>query len=280
MVALCLISVASAQDNTTQPKGRYVVPPRLRYDLKTPAASLQTWNGSFTYQGSNYTYNMVGTAPSTNSTTTVQVYVIPLKVVITPRRGSPTTYDPSHVLSNGKTVTNNTTTSPIFNSSTTYVQGGVDVGTTQYIDAFQRANFWGTVKDNPNYHLIDPSRRMIRVRAENTKGRRDRVSRTPRRAGHCSCSISIGDAAWDETWPPLPLRITSQLFSSDFNLVIVEVTLGIHKVAGVPTITNSHAASPVPDRSGPCRLGHPRNRDVCRSSLGADHPPLYTSQRS
>ena len=155
MVTLCLISVASAQDNTTQPKGRYIVlPPRLRYDLKTPAASLQTWNGSFTYQGSNYTYNMVGTTPSTNSTTTVQVYVIPLKVVITPRRGSQTTYDPSHVLSNGKTVTSNTTTSPIFNSSTSYVQGGVNVGTTQYIDAFQRANFWGTVQSNSNYHLL------------------------------------------------------------------------------------------------------------------------------
>jgi hypothetical protein len=153
LVTLCLISIASAQDNTTQAKGRYVVlPPRLRYDLKTPAASLQTWNGSFTYQGTNYPYNMVGTAPSTNSTTTVQVYVIPLKVVIT-RRRTKTTFDPAHVLSNGKTVTNNTVTSPIFDSSTTYVQGGVNVGTTQYIDAFQRANFWGTVQTNSNYHL-------------------------------------------------------------------------------------------------------------------------------
>src|ERR1035441_9478024 len=35
-----------------------------------------------------------------------------------------------------------------------YVQGGVNVGTTQYIDAFQRANFWGTVSSNPNYHLL------------------------------------------------------------------------------------------------------------------------------
>jgi hypothetical protein len=29
----------------------------------------------------------------------------------------------------------------------------VDVGTTQYIDAFQRANFWGTVKTHTNSHL-------------------------------------------------------------------------------------------------------------------------------
>ena len=59
------------------------------------------------------------------------------------------------MLSNGKTVTNNTATSPpIFNSSTTYRQGGVDVGTTQYIDAYQRANFWGTVQSASNYHLL------------------------------------------------------------------------------------------------------------------------------
>src|SRR5580700_1174654 len=155
LVCACLAGIASGQDSQVQPKGRYVVlPPRLRYDVVAPPASLQTWNGSFNYQGTNYTYNMVGTAPSTNTSTTVQVYVIPLKVVITPRRGSQTTYDPSHVLSNGKTVTNNTVGSPIFNSSTTYVQGGVNVGTTQYIDAFQRANFWGTVKSAPNYHML------------------------------------------------------------------------------------------------------------------------------
>jgi hypothetical protein len=29
----------------------------------------------------------------------------------------------------------------------------VNVGTTQYIDAYQRANFWGQVKSNPKYHL-------------------------------------------------------------------------------------------------------------------------------
>jgi hypothetical protein len=149
-----LASVALAQDIKLQPKGKYVVlPARLRYDVKVPPAGLQTWNGSFNYQGTNYTYNMVGTAPSTNASTTVQVYVIPLKVVIT-RRRTKTTFDPAHVLSNGKTVTNNTVGSPIFNSSTTYVQGGVNVGTTQYIDAFQRANFWGTVQSNSNYHLL------------------------------------------------------------------------------------------------------------------------------
>jgi hypothetical protein len=155
LVGLVLAGVAFAQNTQTRPQGRYVVmPPHLRNDVIAPAATLQTWNGSFTYGGSNYNYNMVGTAPSTNSSTTIPVYVIPVKIVITPRRGSKVTYDPSHVLSNGNTVTQNTVTSPIFDATTTYTQGGVDVGTTQYEDAYQRANFWGTVKTNTNYHVL------------------------------------------------------------------------------------------------------------------------------
>jgi len=138
-----------------KPRARYaIMPARLRTDVATPAASLESWNGSFTYSGTNYTYNMVGAAPSTNTTATITTYIVPVKIVITPRRGSTVTFDPSHVLSNGNSVTTNTLDSPLFDSTTTYTQGGVDVGTTQYIDAFQRANFWGTVQSNPNSHLL------------------------------------------------------------------------------------------------------------------------------
>jgi len=151
-------SAAFAQDDSqpTQPaRGMFVVlPAHLNPAVPPPAASLPSWNGSFTYNGTNYTYNMVGTAPSTNTSTTITTYIIPVKIVITNRNGSKTTFDPSHVLSNGNTVTTNTATSPIFDSTTTYVQGGVDVGTTQYIDAFQRANFWGTVQTDTNYHVL------------------------------------------------------------------------------------------------------------------------------
>lgn len=65
---------AEMQVNLNAAKPMYtVLPGKLSADVPVPAASLQTWNGSFTYGGSNYTYNMVGTAPSTNSTTTVPV---------------------------------------------------------------------------------------------------------------------------------------------------------------------------------------------------------------
>ena len=67
LVALTVVSLCglgSAQDNSSGvPHGKYVVmPPHLRDDVPVPATSLQTWNGSFTYSGSNYGYNMVGTA--------------------------------------------------------------------------------------------------------------------------------------------------------------------------------------------------------------------------
>jgi hypothetical protein len=42
----------------------------------------------------------------------------------------------------------------MFDNTTTYTQGGVDVGTTQYNDAFQRANFWSIVQNNPNSHML------------------------------------------------------------------------------------------------------------------------------
>jgi hypothetical protein len=159
IAVLCLLTcpgLATAQDSEVEnPRGMYVVmPPHLRPDVAPPPASLQSWNGSFTYGSKNYSYNMVGAAPSSNTTATITTYLIPVKIVITSRTGTKTTYDPSHVLSNGNTVTTNTLTSPIFDSTTTYIQGGVNVGTTQYIDAYQRANFWGTVKTDTNSHLL------------------------------------------------------------------------------------------------------------------------------
>ena len=154
----CLAFVASAvaQDaETSVPRAIYtVMPPHLRTDVAPPPASLQSWNGSYTYSGHTYTYNMVGTAPSANTSTTITTYIIPVKITITSRSGTKTVFDPAHVLSNGNTVTNNTLQSPLFDSTTTYTQGGVNVGTTQYIDAYQRANFWGTVATHTNSHLL------------------------------------------------------------------------------------------------------------------------------
>lgn len=163
-IATCLTASAALAQNggemksNNQPaKGKYIIlPPRLDSEqqlARTSSANLQTWNGSYSYNGTTYTYNMPGAAPSTGSSATVPVYIIPVKIVVG-RRGRQSSFDPSHVLSNGNSVIHNTAISPLFDSSTTYTLGSVNVGTTQYIDAYQRANFWGTVSSHTGSHLL------------------------------------------------------------------------------------------------------------------------------
>jgi len=154
---LCLAGLMPAQeeaDNTPSTPRFVVMPPKpATAAVREGAAVLPTWYGSFTYGGKTYHYNMVGTAPRTNTSTTVQALIIPIKIVISSATET-TTYDPARVLSNGKTVIQNTVDSPLFDATTKYVQGGLNVGTTQYIDAYQRASFWATVSSHRNYHLL------------------------------------------------------------------------------------------------------------------------------
>ena len=98
---------------------------------------------------------MVGTNPaSTNTTTTIPVFIIPVKLKYGATNGNKV-FDPkTKVLSNGKTVINNIIASPIFDSGVNFTQGGTNLGTTQYIDAYQRGNFWSKVTKNKNYHLL------------------------------------------------------------------------------------------------------------------------------
>jgi hypothetical protein len=144
MLACCF--AATAQDSQIEPGSERPMFTTLRPSLHSPknpieAAStpLQTWNGSFTDSGTTYNYNMVGTPPSSTSAATVAAVIIPIRIVLS----NGTTFDPSHVLSNGNTVTQNTVVSPIFATGVDFQSGGVDFGSTQYINAYQRANFYG-----------------------------------------------------------------------------------------------------------------------------------------
>jgi len=157
LACLGLIATALAQNAPVEPppRARYaVLPAHLHPAVAPPPAALRSWNGSFTYSGKTYSYNMVGAAPSSNTSVTITTYIIPIKITITNRNGTKTSFDPAHVLSNGNTVTQNTLTSPLFDSTTTYTLAGTNVGKTQYIDAYQRANFWGTVSTHTNSHLL------------------------------------------------------------------------------------------------------------------------------
>src|SRR6185312_16266856 len=117
--------------------------------IELASTPLTTWNASFVSAGSTFNFNMVGTARSTGASTTVQAFIIPIKLVV-----SGQTFDPQTVLSNGKTVVNNTVASPVFATGVTFTSGGVSMGATQYVDAYQRANFWGTVSAHTGYHVL------------------------------------------------------------------------------------------------------------------------------
>jgi hypothetical protein len=131
-------------------------PNHMELAPSTPATGLTQWNGSFTdLLGKTVKYTMVGTNPaSTNITSTIPVYIIPIKMVYGATNGNRTFSPKTHVLSNGKTVVNNIIASPIFNRGVNFTQGGTNLGTTQYIDAFQRGNFWKYVHTNTGYHVL------------------------------------------------------------------------------------------------------------------------------
>jgi hypothetical protein len=128
--------------------------PNLHNDVQTPATPLTTWNGSFVYSGHTYKYNMVGTVPSSGTSTTVPVEIIPLALEF--KTGTTTTtFSPETVQSNGATAVANTVASPIFQNMEWIAGDGVtNLGTTQYEDAFQRGNFWSEVSSATGYHVL------------------------------------------------------------------------------------------------------------------------------
>jgi len=149
LVAACCLSVFTLAEDTMPAHPRFaVIPPKPALPgHENPSGLLEEWNGSFTYNGTNYPYVMVGADPSTNAGAIITTWIVPVKLVLSdgsvwdPLQGGPFSPVARTVLS------------PVFDNTTTYIQGGVDVGTTQYIDAFQRANFWSIVQNNPNSHL-------------------------------------------------------------------------------------------------------------------------------
>jgi len=158
LLMLLLACTAIAQDaksaDTLPAHPRYA---RLLHHLSNkvgpPVTPLTTWNGSFTYSSHTYNYNMVGTAPSTGTATTIKTFLVPIALQFK-SGGQTLTFSPETKLSNGQTAVQNTAASPIFEPMDWTSPDGTDFGKTQYEDAFQRGNFWGTVSSNKGYHII------------------------------------------------------------------------------------------------------------------------------
>ena len=155
----CAATSALAQDypEVANPKPLFTA---IRHDGPSVSPSgkqLVQWNGKFKdHTGETHTFTMVGTDPATtNVTTTTTVWIIPVKFVYNASHGNKT-FDPNKKkLPNGRTVTQNTLKSPLFNAGIDFKQGKTDLGNTQYEDAFQRGTWWGNnVKKNTKYHVL------------------------------------------------------------------------------------------------------------------------------
>ena len=103
--------------------------------------------------GTSYSGYMVGTDPFLRGarTTTIPVILVPFIVQFTnTTTGFTTTFDPSTApdagCTAGQTAMSLVENSPIFQNRP-WTLNGVDVGVTQYIDAFQRSNFWKYVQN-------------------------------------------------------------------------------------------------------------------------------------
>src|SRR4051794_16536999 len=126
----------------------------LRPGQVTPLAQ---WDGSFVDRlGNTVNFTMAGTDPATNNApVSIPVVIIPLKMVYGPGNGN-TTFDPNTHVVDGTTsnVIDVTKSSPVFSSAVQWVSGHQNLGATQYIDAYQRGNFWKHVQTNTNYHVL------------------------------------------------------------------------------------------------------------------------------
>ena len=150
------------------PEGTHLNQRHTRPEKSSPVtvpaalAGIQT----FTYtipsniDGKTYTGTMIGQDPTSPSsgTTTVNALIIPVKLDFQFSRNSNFFFDPlapdTGCIGAGNTALALTQNSPLFQNSSYDYDGTVVATNAQYVDAYQRANFWSTVQSNANYHTI------------------------------------------------------------------------------------------------------------------------------
>ncbi len=127
------------------------------------AAALPLW--SFTTvasrNGKVYSGSMVGRSPFFHGarTTNIATVLVPLKITIKNGGGLTNVFDPTQpdaaCLPNGTdTAATLVAQSPLMNPAS-FTMNGVDEGSTQYVDAFQRANFFTAINETgDSYHTL------------------------------------------------------------------------------------------------------------------------------
>jgi hypothetical protein len=98
--------------------------------------------------GRQLPFNIVGADPSLGANTTIiPTVLVPLKFIFPPISGNP-----APVL-DGTNVIGSIMNSPIFQNAQ-YMAGPTDLGTTQFGDALQRAEFWNLPGFSTGYHVL------------------------------------------------------------------------------------------------------------------------------
>jgi hypothetical protein len=175
LALVCCTTMLFGQGQSKAPKlhGYFTVRPAPNGSagLAPTRNGLPLWSYDITStrDGNNYSGVMVGTTPfdGGNATTRVPTQIIPVIVkvhriatslndnfTLNTRKGEET-FNPTVPNTQCLTAPNDiplklVVQSPIFRS-VPFSFGGTYVGTTQYVDAFQRANFWDEI--GPNYHV-------------------------------------------------------------------------------------------------------------------------------
>ena len=155
-LVLCLLALAGvAAAQTGVPYGgyrRHTAEVEQQFAGRfSGAPALIVWKHKFTYKGRTYTYQMVGSDPGVGSKTTrIPVFLVPLDFTFSDH----TELDATELSQTGAlSAQDGFLQSPLIRS-VDFKSGSVDVGTTQFTDAFQRANFWNVVSaKSPDYHV-------------------------------------------------------------------------------------------------------------------------------
>jgi len=163
--AACVASASTAPAQDLGP-GRFTVIPATRmappdsaaeqFSAVTSPTPLPTFSYTLTASaalgGGVFSGSIVGRSPLNRgkTTTTIPTQLVPLVITINGVVYDPTL--PDACVTGNPTDISIIANSPIFTNNP-WTMNGVNIGTTQYIDAFQRAQFWSQVQGTP-YHLI------------------------------------------------------------------------------------------------------------------------------
>lgn len=156
----CVALAASAQDvqKPKHPKGYYAVAPLKGVSSEavqissSTGTSIPLWNYSVV-DGSTYSGTMVGRSPFFHGARTTNISTVIVPIIFKMPDGG--VFDPTAIdtkCSPAGSADTLVQQSPIV-STTSFTVNGVNVGTAQYVDAFQRANFWTNVSvTGSRYH--------------------------------------------------------------------------------------------------------------------------------